>query len=157
MRPAALAAAFLIAACSRPSVGPASRVALDYELSSAGSLIEASPAGEPLVITMGTEAVPAAVESALRGLRAGDEKTVDLSPEQGFGAYDAAKVKSVPLAKFGSMAEKLKTGASVDGVEDGRPARGRVVKVEGGAATLDFNHPLAGKPLRYRIRIVAVE
>lgn len=157
MRRAALAAVLLAAACGRTSVGPDSRVALDYELTSNGALIEASPKGEPLTMTMGTEAVPAAVESALLGLRPGDEKTIDLTAERAFGAYDAAKVKTVPLAKFGEQAAKLKPGSKVAGVEGGRSAEARVVKVENGVATLDFNHPLAGKPLRYRLKVVAVE
>lgn len=155
MRSALLALA--LAACSRPAVGPDSRVVLEYELTSNGALIEASPKDEPLTMTMGAEAVPAAVEAELLGLRPGDEKTIDLTAERAFGAYDPAKVKSVPLAKFGGQAAKLKPGAKVSGVEGGRAVESRVVKVENGAATLDFNHPLAGKPLRYRLKVVAVE
>lgn len=155
MRAAALGAGLLLAACS-PSVGPGSTVALDYELSSGGSLIEASPKDEPLVVTLGAGGLPEAVEAALTGLKPGAEAVVDLSAERAFGAYAADKVKSVPLARFGAMAEKLKPGASVDGVQDGKPSRGRVVKVEGGSVTLDFNHPLAGKDLRYRLKVVAI-
>lgn len=157
MRRALLAGALAVAACGRTSIGPDSRVALEYELTSAGALIESSPKGEPLTMTMGTEAVPAAVEAALLGLRAGDATSVDLTVEKAFGPYDAKKLKDVPLAKFGDMAGKLKPGSTVDGLEGGKPSRGRVVKVEGGVATLDFNHPLAGKPLRYVLKIVAVE
>ncbi|UPT75525.1 MAG: FKBP-type peptidyl-prolyl cis-trans isomerase [Elusimicrobiota bacterium] len=155
MRRGALAALLALAGCAR-SAGPDSTVALEYELSSGGALIEASPKDEPLVVTLGTGGLPEAVEAGLVGLKPGAERILDLPAEKAFGAYDAAKVKAVPLGAFGEMAKGLKPGSTVAGTQNGRAAEGRVVKIEGGAATLDFNHPLAGKALRYRLKILAV-
>lgn len=152
-----LAAALLLAACSRgPVVASGSKVTLEYELSSGGSVIESSAGREPLVVIQGDGNLPGPVDEALVGLRPGEEKILDLTPGQGFGPIDPDKVKAIPLAKFGAMAKDLAPGRTIAGASGGKSAEGKVVKIENGFATLDFNHPLAGKALRYKIKVVSI-
>lgn len=151
-----LAAVLLLAACSRGAVAPGARVTLEYELSSGGAVIETSAGREPLVVTQGDGNLPGPVDEALVGLRPGDEKIMELTPDQGFGPVDPGKFRAIPLARFGAMAKDLSPGRTVAGAKGGKSAEGKVVKIENGFATLDFNHPLAGKALRYKIKIVAV-
>lgn len=150
-----LAAVFLFSACSRGGVAPGASVTLEYELSSEGAVIESSAGKEPLVVIQGEGNLPGPVDEALIGLTPGSEKILDLTVEQGFGPVDPLKIKAIPLAKFGAMANTLAPGAVVAGAAGGRSAEGRVVKIESGYATLDFNHPLAGKALRYKIKVLA--
>jgi len=151
-----LSAVLLLAACSREGgVAPGSSVTLDYELSSGGAVIESSAGREPLVVTQGDGNLPGPVDEALVGLRAGDERILELTPDQGFGPVDSAKIRAIPLEKFGAMTKDLKPGRVVAGAAGGKAAEGRVVKIENGVATLDFNHLLAGKALRYKIKVVA--
>jgi FKBP-type peptidyl-prolyl cis-trans isomerase 2 len=151
-----LLAAALLAACSRDGrVAQGSTVTLDYELSSGGTVIESSVGKEPLIVGQGRGELPAVVDRALLGMKPGAEKTVDLTPAEGFGTPDPAQIQTIPLEKFGAMAKDLKPGLTVAGVSAGKPAEGRVVKIENGTATLDFNHPLAGKALRYKLKIVS--
>lgn len=153
----ALAAALLLAACSRDArVAPGSTVALEYELSSGGAVIETSVGREPLSVIQGEGNLPGPVDEALVGLRPGEEKILDLTPDQGFGPVDPSKIRVIPLSKFGALAKDLAIGKTVGGASGGKAAEGRVIALEGGAATLDFNHPLAGKALRYRIKIVSI-
>lgn len=152
-----LAAVLLLAACSREGrVAPGGTVTLDYELTSEGTLIESSAGREPLVVIQGEGNLPGPVDEALVGLRTGEEKIVELTPMQGFGPVDPARIRPIPLAKFGVMAKDLKPGALVAGAEGRKAAQARVVSVENGYATLDFNHPLAGKALRYKVKVVSV-
>lgn len=150
-----LAAVLLLAACSRGGVAPGGSVTLEYELSSGGAVIESSAGKEPLVVTQGEGSLPGPVDEALVGLKPGEEKILDLTVDQGFGPIDPMKIKAIPLAKFGAMAKDLAPGRTVSGAAGGKSAEGRVVKVENGFATLDFNHPLAGKALRYKIKVLA--
>ena len=153
----ALAASLLLGACSREGrVTAGSTVSLDYELSSGGVIVESSPRDEPLVVTQGAGDLPPSVDAALLGLKPGDQRDLALTSDQGFGTIDPGKVKTIPLAKFGAMAKDLKPGRVVAGAEGGRAAEGRVVKIEKGSVTLDFNHPLAGKALRYKLKVIAV-
>ncbi|MDP3541300.1 MAG: FKBP-type peptidyl-prolyl cis-trans isomerase [Elusimicrobiota bacterium] len=152
-----LAAVLLLAACSREArVPPGATVELDYELSSGGALIESNAGREPLIVIQGEGALPGPVDEALVGMKKGEEKVVELTPMQGFGPSDPDKIKAIPLEKFGAMAKDLAPGALVGGAQGGKSAQGRVLKVENGSAALDFNHPLAGKPLRYKIKVVAI-
>lgn len=152
-----LAAVLLLAACTRDGrVAAGATVTLDYELSSGGAVIETSAGREPLVVTQGDGNLPGPVDEALVGLRPGDEKILELTPAQGFGPSDPAKIRAIPLTKFGAMAKDLKPGSIVAGAEGGKANESRVIKIEKGAATLDFNHPLAGKALRYKIKIVSI-
>lgn len=151
-----LAAALVLAACSREGrVPPGAVVLLDYELTSGGTLIESNAGKELLSVTQGDGNLPGPVDEALVGMKKGEEKVVELTPEQGFGPVDPDKIKAIPLAKFGAMAKDLAPGRVVAGAEGRKAAEGRVLKVENGFATLDFNHPLAGKALRYRIKVVS--
>ncbi len=153
----AVAAALLLAACSKgPIVAPGSSVTLEYELSSGGAVIETSAGRNPLVVIQGEGNLPGPVDEALTGMSMGEEKILELTPKQGFGPVDPSKIRPVPLAKFGAMAKDLVPGSTVGGAASGKSAEGRVVKVENGFATLDFNHPLAGKALRYKIKILAI-
>lgn len=153
----ALAAVLLLAACSPGErVPPGATVELDYELTSGGTLIESNAGRELLIVVQGEGNLPGPVDEALVGMRKGEEKVVELTPMQGFGPIDPDKIKAIPLERFGAMAKDLSPGALVGGAQGGKAAQGRVLKVEDGKATLDFNHPLAGKPLRYKIKVVAI-
>ena len=152
-----LAALLLLAACSRePRVAAGSTVELDYELTSAGALIESNAGRELLTVTQGDGNLPGPVDEALLGMKAGEEKVLQLTVDQGFGPPDPDKIKAIPLERFGPLAKDLVPGSLVAGAAGGKAARAKVLKVADGAATLDFNHPLAGKALRYRVKVVSI-
>lgn len=152
-----LAAALLLAACSRGRVERGSEVTLDYELSSEGAVIETSAGREPLVVVQGEGNLPGPVDEALEGLRPGQELDMELPPRQAFGPVDPDKVRRVPLERFGAMAKDLAPGRTVAGASGSQAAEGKVLKVENGVVTLDFNHPLAGKTLRYKVKVVSIK
>ncbi|MBI2384488.1 MAG: FKBP-type peptidyl-prolyl cis-trans isomerase [Elusimicrobia bacterium] len=152
-----LAAVLLLAACSREGrVPPGAAVALDYELTSGGTVIESNVGREFLTVIQGDGNLPGPVDEALVGMRKGEEKVLVLTPDQGFGPVDPDKIRTIPLEKFGVLAKDIAPGKVVAGAKGGKAAEGRVVKVSDGAATLDFNHPLAGKALRYKIKVVEI-
>lgn len=151
------AAVLLLVACARePRVDAGSAVTLEYELSSGGSVLESSAGRGPLAVVLGRGDLPAAVEAALIGAKVGEEKVVALTPPQGFGLADPANIRTLPIEKFGAMAKDLGPGAVVGGASGGKAAEGKVVKIEDGAVTLDFNHPLAGKALTYKLKVLSI-
>jgi len=96
-----------------------------------------------------------AIERALEGHVAGDEVAVKLPPEQGFGPHDpnltfTDDIDNVPP-------EYRQIGAEVEFQnEAGDVKRFVVSKIEDGKLTVDGNHPLAGKELLFRVRVVDV-
>ncbi len=146
----------LAAACRRDArVHPGDTVVLRYELSADGVVVESDFDGGPATITQGAGDVPPGVDAALLGMAPGEEKRLELPPEKAFGPRDPARVESMTLAQLGPLAAGLKPGRKIMGFRDGKSETARVLSIEGGKATLDFNSPLAGKAVVYRVRVLS--
>ncbi len=92
-----------------------------------------------------------ALERVVSGMKTGDEKKVELSAEEGFGPYDAKKKKAVPR-------ENLPAGTKEgDVIEDRAGQQATVTQLSGSSAVVDYNHPLAGKPVVVKLKILRVE
>lgn len=95
------------------------------------------------------------IENALVGKQQGDELSVSLSAEEGFGEHQEEltftdDVDNVP-AQFHQI------GAEVEFQNDqGETKIFRVAKIEDGKLTVDGNHPFAGKTITYNITVVEV-
>jgi FKBP-type peptidyl-prolyl cis-trans isomerase 2 len=154
---AALALALLAAACSRGGrVRPGDTVVLRYELAADGAVVESDFDGEPATVIQGAGQLPPGADEALVGMAPGEEKKLELPPDKAFGPRDPAKVQALPLAKFGDLARGLKAGSKVSGFRDGKPETARVLSIADGAVSLDFNPPLAGKAVTYRLRLLSI-
>jgi FKBP-type peptidyl-prolyl cis-trans isomerase SlyD len=92
------------------------------------------------------------IENALDGKQQGDELSVSLSVEEGFGEHQEEltftdDVENVP-AQFHQI------GAEVEFQNDQSETKiFRVVKIENGKLTVDGNHPFAGKIITYNIKV----
>ena len=92
-----------------------------------------------------------ALEQQVVGMKPGEEKTVELSPEEGFGPHDDGKKMNIPktLLPFGTKAG--------DVLRNNVGELATVAEVADTTAVLDYNHPLAGKPLIVELKILKVE
>jgi FKBP-type peptidyl-prolyl cis-trans isomerase 2 len=92
-----------------------------------------------------------ALERVVAGMKPGEKKSVQLTPEEGFGPYDAKKKKAIPRAE-------LPTGVKEgDILEDQAGTPATIAELSDTSAVMDYNHPLAGKPLILQITILKVE
>lgn len=162
MKPRSSAALLLAlaCACSRGpdgTVKPGSVVRLDYKLDVDGKVFESTEIHGPIEIVQGAGDLPAGVDKALLGMKAGQRADLDLAARDGFGPRDPAKIESMPLSSMGAMGADVAPGKKILGFKDGKPVSGRVLEVRDGFARVDFNHPLADKVLRYRLEVVAVD
>lgn len=92
-----------------------------------------------------------ALERVVAGMKTGDEKKVELSAEEGFGPYDAKKKKTIPKS---DLPAGTKEG---DVLEDRAGQEATVTQLSDRSAVMDYNHPLAGKPLSMKITILRVD
>ena len=104
----------------------------------------------PVLVIIGSGMTPKGVEKHLKGMKPGEEREFDLSQEEGFGRREPGLIKIVSLQKFYSQKINPIPGEFVQ--IDGRHAR--IQSVSGGRVRVDFNSPLAGKELHYRIKLV---
>jgi FKBP-type peptidyl-prolyl cis-trans isomerase 2 len=92
-----------------------------------------------------------ALEQEVEGMKPGDEKQVELSPAEGFGTHDEGKKMSVPKTL---LPPGVREG---DVVQNDLGHFATVAEVSERMAVLDYNHPLAGKPLVVQVKILKVE
>lgn len=129
-------------------------VTLQYKVAdAAGKLIEQSK--DPMVYLHGgyNNTLPK-IEEALEGQEAGHEVTLALQPADAFGERDEALVRVIPKSEF---PPGVKVGGQLEGrTEDGTPRVFHVMKIKGPEVHLDGNHPLAGKALRFTLKVTGV-
>jgi FKBP-type peptidyl-prolyl cis-trans isomerase SlyD len=96
------------------------------------------------------------LENALTGKAAGDELSVSVPPEQGYGVHDVEKTQAVPRDMFPAD-EEIEAGMQFHAEgPDGHALVVTVVKVEDDRITVDGNHPLAGVRLNFDVKVMEV-
>ena len=130
-------------------------VRVHYTASSGGETFDSSYArGEPLEFVVGARQVVAGFESAVIGMSPGESKTVDIPPSQAYGLYNPDMAMEMPLS---ALPPDVKEGMSLVGRDAaGERMRFTVTDVRDGSATLDANHPLAGRTLRFEIELAEI-
>lgn len=133
------------------------RVTLHYRiLLSTGEEFDASHPDSPLQFVCGRGETIAGLEKRIMGLEAGDSKEFVVPPEEAFGPRDVSLVRLMPLAEI--PGDGIPTIGRVMPIRDkGTEVVFRIVEVVDDHVVADFNHPLAGQPLRYEITIVDVD
>jgi FKBP-type peptidyl-prolyl cis-trans isomerase SlyD len=129
-------------------------VTLSYKVADAqGKLVEQSSA--PMVYLHGGygNTLPK-IEEALDGQEPGFQTVLALEPQDAFGLRDESLVRTIPRTQF---PPGVKVGGQLEGRgEDGRQVIFNVMKIKGDTVMLDGNHPLAGKALRFTLKVTAV-
>ena len=111
--------------------------------------------GEPLEFAIGARQVVAGFESAVIGMSPGESKTVDIPPSQAYGLYNPDMALECRLSTLPPGVERGTALVGQDGAS-GERLRFVVVAIRGDTATLDANHPLAGKTLTFEIELVEI-
>ncbi len=111
---------------------------------------------EPLRFQMGDKTFQPGMELALYGLKAGDEQTLTLTPEQAYGDPEPGLVQRLPLSDFGDLHPEIGQIMSFTLGEVGE-TMGIIREIDSDEVVVDFNHPLAGHEVVFRVKILAVE
>jgi FKBP-type peptidyl-prolyl cis-trans isomerase SlpA len=142
-------------------VTEAAYLTLHYRLASADGVdIVSTFQDNPATLQLGTGQLAPFLEACLIGLPDGAHKTFDLPPEQAFGPRNPELIQRVSLA---TLEENSQTGESYavgDLVDFAAPGGGRfagvVREIDADGAWFDFNHPLAGQPLKFEVQIIGI-
>jgi FKBP-type peptidyl-prolyl cis-trans isomerase SlpA len=121
-----------------------------------GSIIESSYDDEPVEITMGRTDISEGMELAIFGLKEGDEQTITLTAEQGFGIRDEDNIHDMPLTDFPEdLPPAVGLSYSFES-QEGEEIPGTVVSLKEDAVSIDFNHPLASQEIVFTVTILGV-
>jgi FKBP-type peptidyl-prolyl cis-trans isomerase SlpA len=78
-----------------------------------------------------------------------------LTAEHAYGSRDGGLVHPMPLADFTEPPEPGQIIAFA--LPNGEQTPGTVISVDGETVEVDFNHPLAGRNLVFRVEILEVQ
>jgi len=119
-----------------------------------GAVLDSTEGRDPLTYLHGAGNLVPGVEEALAGKSAGDEIKVTVPPEKGYGAREEGNIRNVPVRKLPDG--RIQPGATVQLNTNHGPVIAVVKVVKGDYATIDLNHPLAGKTLKFELQVVEV-
>lgn len=144
------------------TITPGAQVSLHFSLSlTDGQEIDSNFEGKPASFRLGDGSMLPGFEAELIGLAAGDEKAVVLPAGQAFGEINAGNRQRFSADKFAHLLADDVLPTEVGSVVSFRdPAGfelpGVVAEINEQYIIVDFNHPLAGKDILFRVHIVSV-
>ena len=118
-----------------------------------GKVFDRTPDGTTHDTVLGTGNLLPVIEMAVVGMKAGEKKTLPVTPSQGFGERLEELVFRLPRDQIPADAE---VGAALKVKFEGQEGLVTVVAFEKDLVVLDANHPLAGHSLEMRIEVVSV-
>ena len=139
-------------------IGSQSEVVFHFSIKlSDGSAADSSKVhNKPAKLVMGDGSLTANFEKCLLGLKAGDNKSFELAPEDAFGQPNPDNIYHLDRSKFG-VDVPAQVGAIIAFTQqDGTELPGLIREVAGDSVTVDFNHPLAGQHLTFDVEIISV-
>ena len=104
---------------------------------------------KPFIFCIGEGMFLKAIEDFLLGKPDKGHYEIELKPEEAFGNRDPKLIQMIPLKVFAQQKTPPSPGAMFN--FDGRI--GKTLTVSGGRVMVDFNNPLAGKIVDYRINV----
>ena len=120
-----------------------------------GEVFDASSRHDkPLEFEAGAGMVVKGFDDAVIGMEVGEEKTVTLKPEEAYGEKHPNAIQTVPKDKFPAEAkEGMMIGVPLP---NGQQIPAKITKIDDKEVTIDMNHPMAGKTLVFKIKIVEI-
>jgi len=103
----------------------------------------------PAIICIGQRNIIKGIDDQLEGKQTRTEYDLKINPEDGFGKKNAKLIQLVSTSKFLKQNINPMPGLQVN-IDNNF---GIIKNVSGGRALVDFNHPLAGQNLIYKIRV----
>ena len=111
----------------------------------------------PATLQMGSGQLAETLENCLLGLAAGERHVFELAASDAFGEHNPRLLERIARSALPPDIElrpnSLIEFSSADG---GASFAGLLCEIDDNSALFDFNHPLAGKPIRFEVELVAI-
>jgi FKBP-type peptidyl-prolyl cis-trans isomerase SlpA len=144
------------------AVQPGSFLTLHYRLAGPdGADVVNTFGAQPATLSLGRGELAPAVESRLIGLPEGAQHSFALAAGEAFGARNPELLQRVKLSLLHEIGDPDAQYGVGDVVQfptpDGQGAYAGVVREVGeGWLLFDFNHPLAGQPVRFDVHVLGI-
>lgn len=119
-----------------------------------GSLIDSNFDKQPASFIIGDGNLLPGFESAILGLESGQKREFTIPPENAFGQHNPQNVQDVDRTNFAE--DKLEIGAVFSFQNGDGELPGVIIGIEGEKVMIDFNHPLAGQSILFKVEILQI-
>ena len=139
------------------AVSSGMKVSIEYTLRlEDNTVVDTNVGSGPLTYVHGSQEIVPGLEKALEGMKIGDSKRVTIKPEEGYGVVNPEAF--VEVKKEQIPEDALRVDAELQGRDaSGRVFQVRVAEIKGQTVVLDFNHPLAGRTLRFEVKVLDIQ
>ena len=117
-----------------------------------GTVFDSSEGREPLAFTAGSEDLIAGFSQGVLGMDEGDKKTLTIEAKDAYGERQDELVQEVPRA---NLPEDVEVG-SILAPTEAPEMQVVITALDENSATVDANHPLAGKTLVFDVEVVSI-
>ncbi len=139
------------------TIQPDSLITLYYRVATGDDVELVSTFGTtPAVIQLGSGELAPTLEQCLVGVTVGERHVFLLEPEQAFGSHNPQLVQRVGLSDLPPTANPELHGMIEFASPAGTKFTGVVRELDDESVLVDFNHPLAGKSVRFEVEVVGI-
>lgn len=122
-----------------------------------GDKFDSSEGRDPIEFEIGAGKVIHGFEDAVKSMKINEEKTIKLEAKDGYGERNPERIKPFPKDKLPKSPEPKKGMVLSFNAPDGRKLFATIDNIEADKVFLDFNHPLAGKALTFKLKLVNIK
>ena len=141
-----------------PKIRPGSRVRMHFSLGLAdGTEAVSTFDEEPIEFRMGDGTLSEGLELALYGVYLGTEESLTLDGGEVYGPRNPELVQDLDRTRFPVDIDPRPGLIVAFSTPDGDELPGAVMEVGDATVRVDFNHPLAGREIRFRFHILDIQ
>lgn len=139
------------------TIGPGKRIRMHFAvLLLDGSVVDSNFDADPVEFSFGDGNLLPGFEQSLVGLVPGDKRSILLTADQAFGPRNDDNVQRLRRTLF-ARDMVLEPGLVVAFADNSKTEiPGVVMSADDELVVVDFNHPLAGKDLTFKVEILSV-
>ncbi|MEM7410548.1 MAG: peptidylprolyl isomerase [Myxococcota bacterium] len=138
-------------------VGTGRTVSVEYTLTlDDGTVADTNVGRDPLTFELGAGQMLPGFEQGIAGASAGESREFELPPEAAYGPVRADLKQEVPLDAIPEDARQV-GAVLVAQAETGDRRRVEVLEVTDTHVVVDLNHPLAGRTLKFQVKVLAIQ
>jgi FKBP-type peptidyl-prolyl cis-trans isomerase 2 len=133
------------------------KVKFHYTLTVDDQVVQTSEGQQPLAYTHGSGEIIPGLASELEGMNEGEEKCVLVSAEKAYGKVNPEAFKEVPRSSLPEGLVPERDMMLQAHSQEGQEILVRVSDIKENSIIVDLNHPLAGKDLKFDVKVVSIE
>jgi len=120
-----------------------------------GTLFDSSEErGEPLEFEVGSGQLIKGFDEAVIGMEKDEKKEITIKPSEGYGEINLQMIQKIPREQLPHDQEIMEGMMLTITLPNGQQIPAVIKEVNDKEVTIDINHPLAGKVLNFKIKIM---